>query len=72
MDDDWQPLLDKQGKPVENQETCRIPHWIGNDDKPFTLVIQRKRLKGQVTLDLEADTINEEIVSQGYLYRARS
>jgi hypothetical protein len=69
-DDDWQPLLNRQGKPVENQETCRIPHWIGDYDKPFTLVIQRKRLKGQVALDLETDITDEEIVSQGYLYRA--
>ena len=65
----WQPLLNKNGDPVTGQDTTRITHWIGDYEKPFTLVIQRKRIKGQVTLDLETDDGSEQICSQGYLYR---
>ncbi len=67
---DWQPLLNKKGKPIVGQDTYRMTHWIGDYYKLFTLVIQRKQLKGQVTLDLESGETSEEIVSQGYLYRA--
>lgn len=67
---DWQPLLDKKGEPVAGQDTYRMAHWIGDYEKPFTLVIQRKRIKGQIALSLETDETNEQIVSQGYIYRA--
>lgn len=67
---DWQPLLDKQGKPVTGQHTVHIPHWISDYEKAFTLVIQRQRLQGQAELDLEAPHGSEEICIHGYRYRA--
>ena len=69
-DADWQPLLNKQGKEVENQDACRIIHWIGKYEKPFTLIIQRTQIKGQSELDLGDDNTSEEVCSGNYIYRA--
>ena len=41
----------------------------GTKEKSFTLVIQRKRIKGQVDINLDADNTGEGISSQGYIYR---
>ena len=67
---DWQPLLNKQGKPVSGQHTSRMTHWISDYEKPFTLVIQRKRIQGQAELDLDSSDTREEICVDGYIYRA--
>lgn len=67
---DWQPFVDKKGKAIEDQETYRTSNCIGDYEKPFTLIVQRKRIKGQVELDFEVDNSDEEISSQGYIYRA--
>lgn len=67
---EWQPMLNKKGDVIKDQDTLRIHHWIGDYDKPFTLVIQRKPIKGQGELDLENPHDKEEIISKGTLYRA--
>lgn len=69
-DSDWQPLYDKKGEAVKHQQTYRMVHWIGDYDKPFTLIIQRSQIKGQVALDLDNPQAEDEIISQGYIYRA--
>ncbi len=69
-DNNWQPLLNKQGEPITGQDTTRMTHWICDYEKPFTLVIQRKRIKGQVEFDLEDNEASEQLYSQGYIYRA--
>ena len=69
-DADWKPLLNKQGKEVKDQDTCRITHWIGKYEKPFTLIIQRMRIKGQTELDLWNNNTGEEVYSGDYIYRA--
>jgi len=66
---DWSPLIDKEGEPINGQDTYRMPHWIKDYDKDFTLVIQRKAIKGQTELELEVQT-GEEITANGYIYRA--
>ncbi len=66
---DWQPLQDKQGEPVAGQDTYRLAHWISDYEKPFTLIVQRKRIKGQVELALDTADSGEQMVSQGYIYR---
>jgi ribosomal protein S13 len=48
---DWQSMRNKKDEPVNGQDTTRIAHWIGDYEKPFTLVIQRKRMHGQVDLE---------------------
>ena len=45
-------------------------HCIGDYEKPFTLIIQRKAIQGQADLDLENQDGAEEIHVGGYLYRA--
>ena len=67
---DWQPMLNKKGEDIKDQETLRIHHWIGDYDKPFTLVVQRKTIKGQGALDLDNPNNPQEIISKGYVYRA--
>lgn len=68
---DWQPQLDKQGEVVKGEATYRTTHCIGNYEKPFTLIIQRKRVQGQTALDLEQQEAGaEEINTGGYVYRA--
>ena len=69
-DDDWQPLLDKKGVSINGQETYRTSSCIGDYEKSFSLVIQRKKIKGQINIDLDVDSTDEEISSQGYIYRA--
>ncbi len=66
---DWQPMLNKKGEAIKDQETCRTIHCLGDYEKPFTLIIQRKRLKGQTELAFDSQS-SEEIINQGYLYRA--
>ena len=52
---DWQPLLDCQGNSIENEETGRTVFCIGDDDKAFTLIIQRKAIQGQTALELASE-----------------
>ena len=69
-DSDWQPLIDKKGKAISGQATYRTSFCIGNYEKAFTLVIQRKALKGQASLDLDSQDSSEGVGLGGYIYRA--
>jgi hypothetical protein len=67
---DWQPLINKQGLSVVGQDTCRTSFCIGDYENAFTLVIQRKAIEGQASLDLETEPNSESLSSGGYVYRA--
>ncbi|HIJ31990.1 MAG TPA: IS1380 family transposase [Gammaproteobacteria bacterium] len=67
---EWKPLPNRQGEEIRNQQTCRMVHWIGGYEKPFTLIIQRKQIKGQTALDLEQEESAEQISDDRYIYRA--
>jgi hypothetical protein len=67
---DWQPLLDKQGEIISGQETYRTSYCIGDYERAFTLVIQRKAIQGQASLDLDSQDSADEISIGGYIYRA--
>ncbi len=69
-DEDWTPLVNRDGEESSVQDTCRTVHCIGDYEKAFTLVIQRQRIRGQAELDLDTGTTGEEIISGGYIYRA--
>jgi hypothetical protein len=71
-DMDCEPLLDKQENAVLDQENTddRTRYCIGDYEKPFTLIIQRKAISGQAALDLEAADDAEEVCVGGYVYRA--
>ena len=40
---DWQCFIDKEGEEVDEQQTYRTSHCIGNYEKAFSLVIQRSK-----------------------------
>jgi len=67
---DWHPLLDKTGNVISGQETYRTSHCIGDYEKAFTVVIQRKAIRGQVALDIDSQDSTHEIHLGGYIYRA--
>lgn len=67
---DWRPLLDKKGNAISGQETYRASFCIGDYEKAFTLIIQRKLIKEQTSLDLESQDNSDEINLDGYVYRA--
>ncbi|WP_456406828.1 IS1380 family transposase [Thiolapillus sp.] len=67
---DWKPLLNRDGEEISDQQSCRIPHWIGDYEAPFTLIIQRKRIKGQMELGLGSDDHAEQMSDSQYQYRA--
>lgn len=68
---DWTPLIHGNGELSQSQQTCRLVHCIGDYERPFTLVVQRKRLKGQASLDLGQSPDDQETLSDGqYIYRA--
>jgi hypothetical protein len=69
-DSDWQPLLDKQGESIGGQDTYRTSFCIGDYEKAFTLVIQRKAIQGQTSLDLDSQENSDGISLGGYVYRA--
>ena len=69
-DNDWKPLLNRQGNAIADQDTYRTSHCIGDYGKAFTLVIQRKAIQGQTALDLDSPNDVEAINSGGYIYRA--
>jgi hypothetical protein len=49
----WDAVMQRNGEICEYQQTYRMPHCIGDYDQVFTLVVQRKRIKAQVSLMLE-------------------
>ncbi len=69
-DSDWQPLRDKTGQAISGQDTYRTSFCIGGYEKAFSLVIQRKALKGQTSPDLDSPDSAEGVSLGGYLYRA--
>lgn len=69
-DNDWMPFINKEGDVVKNQHTYRMPHWISDYGSPFTLVIQRTKIEGQVELDLTDADHCDEVIAEGYVYRA--
>jgi len=67
---DWQPLIHRNGDASQSQKTCRLIHCIGDYDQPFTLIIQRKPLKGQASLDMGDIDEPQQLQDGRYIYRA--
>jgi len=67
----WQSLIGRDGAPRADESVCQVVHTIGDLETPFTVVVQRKALRGQVELSLQDELeVVEEAVHDGYLYRA--
>ena len=69
-EDDWKPFINKDGDEAKNQHTYRMLHWISDYEQPFTLIIQRTKIEGQVELDLADNDHSDEVITGGYIYRA--
>ena len=67
---DWQPLMGRDGEPHKHQSVCQVVHTIGDLETPITVIVQRKALRGQVDLPFEEDSETEQVVHNAYLYRA--
>ena len=67
---DWQPLIGRDGRPRNNEAVCQVIHTISDLTTPFTVVVQRKALR-QAELPFEC-TVEEsdQIIHGGYVYRA--
>jgi hypothetical protein len=69
-DSQWVSLEQRNGEDSDDQQTYRMPHCIGDYDQTFTLVVQRKRVKGQTSLIFMEACDTETHCAQGYIYRA--
>lgn len=69
-DSQWQPLQDSQRQVIQGEWTTRLVHCMDNSRHAFGVVVQRKRLQGQCTLDLDDPMEEESIQCGAYLYRA--
>ena len=67
-DSDWQPLLDRKDEAMAGHSTYRTVHVIGDYEQAFTVVVQRKEIKGQTELEIQQS--GEEVCAGGYVYRA--
>ena len=66
----WQPLLNEEGLPTDNQSTLRLVHTMGKSQNAFTLIVQRRPIKGQQEMDFDDSPDQETFQSGAYLYRA--
>lgn len=67
---DWQPLLNREGQRVDGESVARTSVCIGDYDKAFTLIVQRKATQGQADLAFTSEDDTEEVSNNGYIYRA--
>ena len=68
-DEQWTPLIKRNGKASSRQDTYTMSHCIGDYEQAFALVIQRQPMR-QSPLDLGDDSDSETHCVQGYIYRA--
>ena len=69
-DTQWQPLIDRTGQQSTEESTTRFIHAMEKSHHSFTIVVQRRLIKGQEEMDLGIQEGQETIRSGQYLYRA--
>lgn len=70
-EDQWEPLSGRDNQAKREESVCRVVHTIGGLEKAFSVVIQRKPLRGQQPLELNGSEDDEQqMAHRGYLYRA--
>ena len=72
----WNPMLDRNNKPIKGIDVCRTSHCIGDYEQAFTLVLQRTRIDSKPSESpqmefgfaqaTDADAHNDGV----YIYRA--
>jgi len=68
--EEWVPFIDREGNEVIDESTCRLIHSMEFSQHAFTVVVQRKKIKGQLSFDLEDNETGELMLRGEYLYRA--
>ncbi len=68
-EDQWAPLIKRNGEVSTQLSTYTMPHCIGDYEQAFELVIQRQPMR-QSSLDLGDELDSESHCVQGYIYRA--
>lgn len=66
----WQPLSDREGNPLDGESTTRLVHTMEKSRHSFTLIVQRRLIKGQHEIDLDTQDDQEIVRCGAYLYRA--
>lgn len=69
-EEQWSPLQDREGQMIEGESTCRVVHTMDKSQHAFTVIVQRRKIQGQLTLDLEDEMTSKVIQRGAYLYRA--
>lgn len=67
---DWKPLLDQDKNEIAGESVTRVVHSMEQSQNSFSVVIQRRLLAGQQTLDIDEEPDQEVIQCGQYLYRA--
>ena len=70
-DEDWQPLITREGNSSDTVSTCRLVHCMNKSRHSFTVIVQREPKQGQLELS-ELDSHQQDTMtgSNGYIYRA--
>lgn len=66
---DWQPVTARNGKPSNEESSCRLIHMMQASLHPFSVVVQRRPKKGQQRLDLGDQSSGDSTEHGGYIYR---
>ena len=70
-EEQWAVLHDRNGQVVDGEFTIRLVHTMENSRYSFSVVVQRRSVVGQQTLDLDCKLDGDEIIQCGkYQYRA--
>ncbi len=62
----WQPVLGRDGQ-VTGEESCRFVHVMEKSERPFLVVAQRRKKRGQQRLPEADDSVG---LDTDYIYRA--
>lgn len=69
-EDSWHPLMGRNGEDIENESITRLVHSMEKSLHSFTVIVQRRLIKGQQELDLGIGDAQEIIQCGKYVYRA--
>lgn len=65
----WENMVDRKGNKNPHEQTYRLVHTMQESKHAFEVVVQRRKIQGQMELDV-GDTGDEDIVKGEYIYRA--
>lgn len=69
-DSAWLPVVARNGELCNEESSCRLIHMMQASKHPFTVVVQRRKKKGQQNLGLDSEPDSNSAEHGGYVYRA--